>query len=121
MLDQDASLGDALERNSLLRQWLAEWAAFDRPSAHPLEDPLGKADQPHAVVDAAWPEAPLSDFEAAAFPKEHIRSGDTDVLEQHLGCPIRHSVVAEYRQRSQDTHAWGIHGHQHHRLLAVLI
>src|SRR5687768_18057936 len=54
------------------------------PFAHFLQRALGLADEAHAVVDAAWPEAPLCDLEAAALAEQHVRRWHAHVLQLDL-------------------------------------
>ncbi|KRB79740.1 hypothetical protein ASE00_18685 [Sphingomonas sp. Root710] len=84
LFDHDARLGDVFQRYRLLRQRAAEGMAQCGAAAHPFEHPLGHADQPHAMVDAARPEPPLGDVETAAFAQQHIFGRHADIVEQHL-------------------------------------
>jgi hypothetical protein len=78
--------------------------------AHEFERALGLADDAHAVVDAARPEAALRDLEAAAFAEQHVGRRDPDVLEHHFHVTVRRVVVAEHRQVTHDRHARRIAG-----------
>ena len=53
-----------------------------RPPAHQLQRPLGHAERPHAVVDAAGPEPGLSDREAAAARPIRFVDRHPHVLEE---------------------------------------
>src|SRR3989442_13399997 len=66
-VDHDARLRDALARHALVGDRAAEGDALGGALAHLLERALGLADEAHAMVDAARPEAALRDLEAAAF------------------------------------------------------
>ena len=84
LLDHDARLGDALERDALLGHRLAERHPSQRALAHALERALGQADLAHAVVDATRAEAALRDLEAAAFAEQHVRGRTRAFSEAHL-------------------------------------
>ncbi|MQA17886.1 MAG: hypothetical protein GEV09_28705, partial [Pseudonocardiaceae bacterium] len=54
--------------------------ATERPLAHHVDRPLGQADRPHGVVDAAAAEAGLGDPGGAALTAEKVVGGDAHVL-----------------------------------------
>ena len=69
----------------------------ERALAHRLERALGRADQPHAVVDAARAEPSLRDLEAAALAEQQVGGRHAHVVEVDLGVAVRRIVVAEHR------------------------
>ena len=105
----------------LLATRLAEGDARCGAAAHHLERAFGEADQAHAVMDAAGPEAALRDLEAAPFAEQHVGRRHAHVLEQHFGGAVGHAVEAEHRQRAQDLDARRVHRHEDHRLLPVAV
>ena len=113
--------GDALERDGLLRQRLAEGDALLRAAAHPFQHALAETDQAHAMMDASGAKPPLRDFEAAAFAEQHVADGHADVVENDLRGAVGHAVEAEHRQRADDAHAGRILRHQDHRLPPVAV
>src|SRR5262245_39282622 len=121
LVDLDARLGDALERDVVLGQALAERHAVLRALAHELERPFGDADLAHAVVDAARAEAALGDLEAAPFTQEDVRRRHPDVLEKDFAVAVGRVVVAEYRQHAEHLDARRVARHQDHRLLLVAV
>jgi hypothetical protein len=118
-LDVDARLGDALLPHRLLADALAEGHARLQALDHLLQRHLGRADGAHAVVDAARPEAPLGDLEAAALAEQHVAGRHAHVLEHHLGVAVRRVVEAEHRQHAHDLHARRVERHQDLRLLRM--
>ena len=104
---------------ALLGQRPAERDAGLHPRAHQLQRALGDADEAHAVVNPAGPEASLRDLEAAALAEQHVRRRHPHVVEHDLGMPVRGIVEAEDRQHPLDADAGRIHRHQDHRLLLV--
>ena len=84
-----------------------------------FERPLGDADQPHAVVDAAGPEPALRDLEAAALAEQHVGNRHAHVLELDFGVAVRRIVIAEHRERAQHLHARRIHRHDDHALALI--
>ena len=67
------------------------------------------------------PKATLGDLETAALAQQDIRGRYPHVLELDLGVAVRRVVIAEHRQGPEYFDARGVHGHQDHRLLAVLV
>src|SRR5215211_1612253 len=65
-------VGDPGLNNTLLRQRLPERLPPFDPLAHQLQRSLGDAYEPHAVVDAPWPEASLGDGEALALIPDNV-------------------------------------------------
>src|SRR5207249_7002206 len=121
LVDLDARLRDALERDVVLGQPLAERHAVLRALAHELERALGDADLAHAVVDAARTQAPLGDLEAAALAQQDVRGRYADVLEDHFAVAVGRVVVTEYGQHAEHLDARRVAGHQDYRLLLVAI
>ena len=119
LLDHDAGFRDALLRHGLVGDGPAEGDAQLRAPAHALERPLREADQPHAVVDAPRPEAPLCDLEAASLAEQHVLRRHAHVVEQHLRVAVRRVVEAEDRQHALHRDAGPRQRHQDHRLLPV--
>src|SRR5207244_6268060 len=111
--------GTSLARHALVRYGPAEGDAFGRALAHLLERALGLTDEPHAVMDASGPEAPLSDLEPAPLAEQDVRRRHPHVLHLDFHVAVRRIVIAEDRQVAQDLDALGPGRHQDHRLLAV--
>src|SRR5208282_6873680 len=94
-------LGDPLERDSLLRQSLAERRSRLRAPAEGFQGPLGDTDQTHAMVDPSRPEAALRDFKTASLAEQEILRRHTHVAEFDLRVSMRRVVVAEDGQLAQ--------------------
>ena len=118
LLDLAAGLRDPLLHHTLLGDRLAEGLAFGDPPDHGTQRPLGEADQPHAVVDAAGAEASLGDAEPVALLLQQVLGGDTNVLEGHLHVALG-VLVAEDRQVAVGRDPGGVQRHDDHRLLPV--
>src|SRR5690606_10517186 len=122
LLDLDARLGDPVADDALLAQRLAERDAVVGAGDHQLQAALGGADQAHAVVDAAGPEAGLGDGEALTLPRDQVGDRHADVAEDHLGvAAVVAVVVAEDAHAALDLDAGGVPRHEHLRLLAVTV
>src|SRR5919197_128485 len=121
LVDLDARLRDALERDVVVGDALAEGHAAHRALAHQLQRPLGHADLAHAVVDASGTQAALRDLEAAALAEQQVGRGHPHVLEQHLAVAVRRVVVAEHLQHADHLDARRVARHDDHRLLLVLV
>src|SRR5712692_1913644 len=121
LIDLDARLGDALERDVVLAQPLAEGHPLVGALAHELERALGHADLTHAVVDAAGAESALGDLEAATLAEQHVRRRYPDVLEEHLAVAVGRIVVAEDGQHAPDRDAGRVARDEDHRLLLVAV
>src|SRR5271170_4810738 len=63
LLDPYPGLGDPVLNDALLGQRFAERGAGEGALAHELQGPLGRADQPHAMVDAPGSQPRLRDRE----------------------------------------------------------
>src|SRR5258708_14441814 len=96
LIDLHARLGDPLARDALLGDGLAECGARQRALAHRFQRTLREPDGAHAVMDAARPEAPLSDLEAAPFAEQDVRYRYAHILEQHFAVAVRRVVIAEH-------------------------
>ena len=118
-VDLAARLGDALLRDRLRGDGLAECHARRGALAHQFERALGQADQAHAVVDPARPEPALCDLETAPLAQQDAGNRHPHILEVHLDVAMRRVVVAEHGQRPHDPHALGVGRDQHHALLRV--
>ena len=90
-------------------------------SAHPLQHAFAKADEAHAVMDAAGPEAPLRDFESAPLAQKDVADRHAHVVEDDLGSSIRHAVEAQHGQRSHNPDARRVFGNENHRLPGVAV
>ncbi len=119
LVDLHARLRDPLADDAMVRDIAAEGMTAERALAQGLERPLGNADEPHAMVNAAGPEPALRDFEAASLPQQDVRDRHPHVLEDHLGVAVRRVVVAKYAQCAHDIDARRSERHQHHRLAFV--
>ena len=49
------------------------------------------------MMDPAGSQPTLGDLKPSAFPQQHVRNWDPDVLELHLHVAVRRVVIAEYR------------------------
>src|SRR5579875_1333792 len=85
LLDPHPGLRDPVLHHSLVRERPAPRDPARRTAAEQLERPLGRADQPHAVVDAARAEPGLGDREPVALAGDQVRRRDPDVAELDLG------------------------------------
>src|SRR5467141_628000 len=102
LVDLDAGLRDPVARHPVVRNGAAEGAAADGPLAQLFQRALGDADQPHAVMDAARAEPPLSDLEAAAFAQQDVRRWHPHIIEHDLGVAVRRIIIAEDAERALD-------------------
>ncbi|ACG79582.1 regulatory protein, TetR [Phenylobacterium zucineum HLK1] len=119
-LDVDAGAGDPLLPDRMFRQVLAERLPGHQPLAHLLQRHLGRADGPHAVVDAPRPEPGLADLEPAPLAQDQaLLDRHAHVLEHDLGVAVRGVVVAEHRQHPDHLDAGRVHRDQHLALLLV--
>src|SRR5215472_1900804 len=119
-LDPDPGLGDPVLDDALTGQGAAERVALRGPAAHQLQRPLGRADLPHAVVDAAGAEPGLGDRESITLARDQVGGRYPDVPELHLRVPAVRAVgEAEHVDPALDRNPGGIPRHQDHRLLAV--
>ena len=118
-LDVHARLGDALLPHRLLGDALAEGGAGEQPLAHLLQRHLGRAERPHAVVDAARAQPPLRDLEAAALAQQQVVGRHAHVAQDDFGVAVGRVVIAEHRQHPHHLDARRIQRHQDLRLLLV--
>mmetsp|Transcript_9173 Transcript_9173/g.27540 ORF Transcript_9173/g.27540 Transcript_9173/m.27540 type:complete len:207 (+) Transcript_9173:766-1386(+) len=111
--------GELLHEGALLRHRLPEGHPGASPRRHELHRPLPQPNDAHAVVEATGPQSPLSNLETPPPPQQQVALRNLHIAEVDLcmaqGCIIK----AEHVQRTHNLHARGIHGHQHHGLLAV--
>src|SRR5215203_3631740 len=105
--------------DTLLRKRLPERLPSFDPLAHHLERPLCDAYEPHAVVDAPRPEAPLGDGEALALVPDDVLFRYAHVVEGDLRVPVRGVVVAEDGEGPLYLYARRIERDQDHGLLLV--
>src|SRR5215211_1586394 len=105
--------------HTLLRERFPERLPLFDPLAHQLECPFCDADQPHAVVDASWPEASLGDGEALALVPDDVLLRYAHVVEGDLRVPVRGVVVAEDGEGPLYLYARRIERDQDHGLLLV--
>ena len=101
-LDVAVELADELPAGFLARLVAADEGKFVRA--------LGLPDEPHAVMDAAWAETPLCDFEGAAGPKDYVLAGDADVLVEVFAVAFGGPVVAHYGEVADLCEARGVCG-----------
>lgn len=122
-VDLDARLGHPLEQHAVLGQRLAkgDLAGVVQPVDQPLERALRRADGAHRVVDASGAQAALHDLEAAALAEDHGVQRHAHVGEGDVAVAVRGVVVAEHAEHAVHRDTGGVGGHQHHRLLAVLV
>ena len=92
-LDPDPGFGDPVLDDPLLGQRAAERGAAGDAPAHELQRPLGRADQPHAVVDPAGAEPGLRDREPVPLAADQVGGRDGDVGELDLGVTAVRRVV----------------------------
>ena len=103
LLDPHPGFGDPVLDDALLGQGLAERGTAGSPGAHELEGALGRADLPHAVVDAAGAEARLRDGEPVALAGDQVLRGHPDVVEHDLRvAAVRPVGVAAQSPRPTD-------------------
>src|SRR5579871_4068404 len=119
LVDLDAGLRNPVACHAVVRNGPAEGTAADGALAHGFQRALGDADEPHAVMDAAWAEPSLRDLEAPTFAEEYVRSRHPHVLEYNFRVAVRRVVVSEDAQRTLDLHARCVERHQHHGLAAM--
>ena len=71
-------------------------------------------------MDASGSEASLRDLKAAPLAQQNILHRHARVDEIDLRVAVRRMIVAEHGQLPQPLHSRGAHGHENHRLLAVV-
>jgi hypothetical protein len=86
-----------------------------------FERALGHADQAHAMMDAARPQAALGDLEAAALAEQQVFGRHPDVVEADLPVALGGVVEAHHRQITLDRDPGRVRLDQDHRLLLVLV
>ena len=122
LLDPHAGFGDPVADHALLGQRLAERDATGGPPAHHFDGTLRNTDGPHAVVDAARPEASLGDGESAALFTDQVRHRHPDIGEPQLGmAAMVVVVVAEHLHATQHLEPRGVPGNEDLRLLAMAL
>ena len=100
LIYHDPTVGDALDRHSLLGQRLAERVTVQRTLAHQFQRTLRKADRPHAVVDASRSQSALRDLEAAPLAKQDWVSAGTKAMRRVARAHVRKwSVTAKHVSR----------------------
>ena len=95
-----------------------ERRTLERSSDHVLERPFGHADGPHAVVDAAGPEAGLGDGETAPLFAQQVVGRNAHVLVDDLRVAAG-VVVAEHSGLPAERDPRRRLGNDDHRLLTV--
>src|SRR5215472_10178909 len=119
-LDPDPGLSDPVLDHALVRQRAAERVPMRGPAAHQLQRPLGRADLPHAVMDAARAEPGLGDREPVTLVGDQVGGWHAGVAKLHLRVPAVRTVrEAEHVDPALDRDSRGVSRHQDHRLLAV--
>ena len=93
-VDFDPRLGDALLPHAMLGQALAERHPALQPPRHRAERFLGRADGPHAMVDAPRSQPALRDLEPAPFAEQQIVGRHAHVLERDFHVAVRRVVIA---------------------------
>src|SRR2546429_262465 len=120
LLDPHPGLGDPVLDDALLGQGLAECGAADGPAAHELHGTLGRADLPHAVVDAPGTEPGLRYREPGALAGDQVLPWHPDVVEDDLGvAAVRPVGVAEDPHAALDRDPRRVPRHQDHGVAAV--
>src|SRR5215472_2143369 len=120
LLDPDPGLSDPVLDDALLGQGLAERDTADGAAAHELQGALGRADLPHAVVDAAGTEPGLCDREPRALAGDQVLPGHPDVVEDDLGvAAVRPVGVAENPHAALDRYPRRVTRYQNHGVTAV--
>src|SRR5690606_33761700 len=122
LLDLHAGVRDPLPHHALLRQLPPEGRTALRPAAHELHRAFGHADQAHAVMDAARPEASLRDGETAALLADEVAARHPYAVEDHLGVAAVVVVLVPVDPHgAAHFEAGGVPRYQHHRLLAARV
>src|SRR5210317_643949 len=105
----------------MLGQLASKGAAPLGPLAGKLQGPLRRTDEPHAVVDAPWPEPALGNFETPSFSEEKILRGYAHVFEVHLGVAEGRVVVAKGAEGANDADPRGVLGNKNLAVALVAI
>src|SRR5277367_2165921 len=84
LLDLDARPGDQVLHDPLVDERAAERDPRFSPVDQEGQGPLGHADRPHRVVNAAWPEAGLGYQEPVTLAGEPVLDGHAYIVEDEL-------------------------------------
>lgn len=103
-VDLDARARHPVQHDAVLVQHLAEGLLLGIIDAReePFQSFFGRADGPHRVVDAAWPETPLDDLEAVALAENEVGGGHPHVGEGDVAVAVGRVVVAEDAEHAVD-------------------
>lgn len=75
----------------------------------------------HAVMNTSGSKTTLDDLKTSTRAKNHIRSGDANILESDMAVSVRSIIVTVDRQHPVDGDAWSVGWDQYNGLLLVWV
>mmetsp|Transcript_16210 Transcript_16210/g.31383 ORF Transcript_16210/g.31383 Transcript_16210/m.31383 type:complete len:436 (-) Transcript_16210:53-1360(-) len=112
-----AALGNILQNCIKVGEFFAKGNATLSTVTHSSDSALSRADQTHAMMDAAGPKACLRNFKAFAFAGKNVLNWHNDILKENLYMALGCVRVSKGLHRAHNCNAWGVSRNKNHRLL----